>query len=294
MNDISGPLPDELHLQEADETAIKEANRLPDEPPVEKQEDAEPPKDEAAEAEKNEPEPKPGEELEGEGEEDGDDEDDPKLSKSQQRRLRQKEYQERLRTENAELKRRLGDLETKVNSPTQQEDAEPKLDDYDSFEEYTEAKIDWRVAKEIAKVQQTSKAEAAQAAQIQSNEQREAALMEKGRDKHEDFDATASVAEAYMTPTVASVLLASEHGHELLYALGQDTEQAAKIASLPPAAAALELGKMEANLTRPVPKKTTKAPEPLKTPTASSGSAEKDPSEMTMAEYKAWRAKQAK
>jgi hypothetical protein len=92
------------------------------------------------------------------------------------------------------------------------------------------------------------------------------------------------------------LLLDSENGPELAYHLAKDAENFARVCKLSPIAAARELGKIEATLTKAPESakeiKTTKAPAPIK-PVGGSGSANSKEfrEDMTYPEFKRWRAK---
>jgi hypothetical protein len=55
----------------------------------------------------------------------------------------------------------------------------------------------------------------------------------------------------------------SEVGHEILYHLGKNPAESARIASMSPFAQAKEIGKIEAKLTATPPKSPSKAPPPV-------------------------------
>ena len=84
----------------------------------------------------------------------------------------------------------------------------------------------------------------------------------------------------------------SEKGPELLYALGKNPAESARIAALPPLQAAIELGKLETTLSQPARKTQTSAPEPVAPITGGSGSQTLDPERMTADEWRLWREKQ--
>jgi hypothetical protein len=89
---------------------------------------------------------------------------------------------------------------------------------------------------------------------------------------------------------MAEAIIESEKGAEVLYHLGSHPDEAKRIAMLSPLAAARELGRIEARLSMPAPRTTTKAPPPVKPVGASDAGVRKDPATMSQAEYEAWRA----
>jgi len=91
---------------------------------------------------------------------------------------------------------------------------------------------------------------------------------------------------------MADVLDLSEQGPQILYHLGKNPEEAMRIARLPPAHAALEIGRLEAKLSLPQAKTVTQAPPPIRPLSGGSGSAIVDPDKMTTTEWRQWREEQ--
>ncbi len=98
--------------------------------------------------------------------------------------------------------------------------------------------------------------------------------------------------------TFEQLLVMSDCGPAMLYELAKNPAEFERINSLPPIAAARELGKLEYRLTssasddtKPEPKKTTKAPAPISPVGSKGGRVEKSPEDMTQREFEAWRAK---
>lgn len=110
-----------------------------------------------------------------------------------------------------------------------------------------------------------------QAAQAQYHEREEAAL-----EKYDDFERVAYNPSLPVTDSMALAIQASEQGPDVLYWLGSNPKEAAKIANLPPILQAKEIGKIEATLAaNPPAKKMSGAPAPIKpvTPTGNGGPA---------------------
>jgi hypothetical protein len=108
------------------------------------------------------------------------------------------------------------------------------------------------------------------------------------REKFADYDTVTRNPNVAITPVMAEVIRDSDVGPDLAYHLGMNTAEAARIAALPPARQAVELGKLEARVTAP---KTLPAqpPAPVQPVNAIAAGGAKDPGEMSMAEYVAWR-----
>jgi hypothetical protein len=190
----------------------------------------------------------------------------------------------------------------------------PVRSDFEDDEAYIEALTDWRVDE---KLRVHGNDEAVRTADVQEQErmavvsQAISDVTDKGREKYEDFDELVYNEELALTSAVLEIVVLSEIAEDVLYYLGQHPEESATISGLSALKAAREIGKIE-NLisTKPVepvkeevppknvlsgkeenqvlPKKLTNAPEPIK-PVQSNGVSEKDPNNMSPAEYRAWR-----
>lgn len=170
----------------------------------------------------------------------------------------------------------------------------PKLEDFPSLEDYTEAVSDWKLdQREHSKAQAAAKERAEKEAKelTESWQTRKA----DAQARHEDFDEVLeAVSDVKIPPALQRAILESEHGPEIAYTLAQDRKELARIAALSPLAAAREVGKLEAQLiaeSAPKPKtKTSAAPAPIKPVGSTKSTAtSKDPGEMSYREYRAWR-----
>lgn len=91
--------------------------------------------------------------------------------------------------------------------------------------------------------------------------------------------------------TVLETVIEMPDGHKILYAIGKDPELAEKISKLSPARQALEVGRLEASLKKPVAKPVSNAPAPIK-PVDTGSRASDDPEKMSMEEFVVWREKE--
>lgn len=103
---------------------------------------------------------------------------------------------------------------------------------------------------------------------------------------------------AYAAPIddITDLIVAMDEGPRIAYYLGKNPETAARINSLPPNLAALELGRLDERLAnerkQATAKPVSKAPPPPPTIEATEPAVSKDPSEMTDAEFAKWRKRQ--
>lgn len=153
--------------------------------------------------------------------------------------------------------------DTEVEKPKSR-DGKPNPDDFKTHEEYLDARDEWnkREWKREADRDALKSREKTQA----DDYQRRAREFAKGRG---DWDEVIEeIKDIQPSITVYKELLESENGPELYYELAKRPDEYKRICALGPIAAARELGKFEANLSRqetsekPETKKITKAPKP--------------------------------
>ncbi len=137
----------------------------------------------------------------------------------------------------------------------------PAPDDFESAQHYAEALAEQKAQELLAR----REAEAQQAAILDSYKDRE----EEARDRYEDFEQVAYNPNLPVTDIMAQAIQSSDIGPEVIYWLGSNPKEAARISRLSPVLQAKEIGKIEVNLTsNPPVKKTSTAPAPLAPVTA--------------------------
>ena len=137
----------------------------------------------------------------------------------------------------------------------------PAPDDFESAQHYAEALAEQKAQELLAR----REAEAQQAAILDGYRDRE----EEARDRYEDFEQVAYNPNLPVTDIMAQAIQASDIGPEVIYWLGSNPKEAARISRLSPVLQAKEIGKIEVNLTsNPPVKKTSTAPAPLAPVTA--------------------------
>jgi hypothetical protein len=195
--------------------------------------------------------------------------------------------------------------ETKVETPKEaKSDGEPNPDAFDSHAEYVEALTDWKIEqKEKAAKEQARKSELETEQQklMQSHHNRVKAFAEKTPD-FRDVVNEALADGADLSPTIESLIVGSDNGPEILYALVKDREELDRLNKLGPIAAARELGRFESKLTaksqqatEEKPKKlTTEAPKPIAPVGGTKTTVTKNPEEMSYQEYERHRREQLK
>lgn len=162
----------------------------------------------------------------------------------------------------------------------------PREEDFRTYEEFEEARINYAVEMRLATARQIEE----QGRVAKSFEDRVA----KVRDKLPDYDLYVGDPNLTITPLMAAVIRESEVGPEVAYHLGKNRSEAQRIADLPPHRQAAELGRLEAKLSAAPPPSTKPIPPaPPQTVSGLAAGLSKAPEEMSMDEYKAWRAAQS-
>lgn len=149
---------------------------------------------------------------------------------------------------------------------TQQPPEEPKRpvrQQYDDPDAYDAALEKWAAERAEGQVRadermkaQKAQAESTARRALSDFEERKAAFVES----HPDFDDVVLTDELTITPAMTEAIVSSEDGPAVAYWLGQNPDEAARIAKLGPVAQVLELGRIEAKLGQTPPRRQRAAP----------------------------------
>lgn len=129
-------------------------------------------------------------------------------------------------------------------------------DQFETYEDYAEALAERKAQEKL------SQREAMRQQQefLEAYHDRE----EAARDKYDDFESVAYNPNLPVTEYMARAIQASDVGPDVLYHLGSDPREAARISRLDPILQAREIGKIEARLSAEPPvRRTTNAPPPI-------------------------------
>jgi len=172
-----------------------------------------------------------------------------------------------LTAEKREMERRLAALEQRPAETPKTPD-EPKREDFADYEQYIEAKAEYKAIQAAErKLGEADKAnrQAAERAQATAQERAFAeareAVIDRGTELYDDFEAVTTNEELPITPVMADALLSSEKGHELWYHLGKNPDVAERIAGLHPVKQIYELGRLDAQIAGG--KRASAAPKPI-------------------------------
>lgn len=157
---------------------------------------------------------------------------------------------------------------------------EPRQDQFQTYEDYTRALARYEARQEHQRLNQAS------AQQTAAQRVRES--MKAVRSEAADFDeVVASVFEPDFpnSKVMADFVEESDQAGRLLYWLGSNPDEAARISQLSPIGQAKALAKVEATLAAPSPKQQRPGAPPPPKVISGQGVGEKDPAKMTMEEY---------
>lgn len=185
---------------------------------------------------------------------------------------------------------------TQAQRAPQPQPAEPKpaqgrpvLEEFDSYEAFSEALADWKVEQKFAEREQRQKAETA--AQAEARQQAEFAtrIREAAARTPELMDAV-NDNTLPVSPAIGDVIRSVPNGPDALMYLHQHRDEAARLYDMPPHVAAYELGRLAAGIQPPQPRRVTQPPEPINTLGGGASPAPFDPRTIKDGdEYKRWR-----
>jgi hypothetical protein len=177
----------------------------------------------------------------------------------------------------------------------------PVRADFVDDDDYLEALTDWKVEQKLK-----SKSEVTVKTTEEEEDKKAAAelyehidsVIETGREKYKDFNEVALAKDVIITPDMTEVILDSPAASDIMYYLGKNPDIAESISKMSPLKAAKELAKIEEEFIEPpqkeevketLPKKDkTNAPPPIR-PVKTTGVVDRDPTQMSAKEYRAWR-----
>jgi hypothetical protein len=200
----------------------------------------------------------------------------------------------------SELEQRLQQLQSGTQTSGQAPATKPDPRQFEDYGDYVAALTKYEAAQMLSARDQ-QQAQALQQQRQQLTQQAEQARAEAWTERQAavrqalpDYDAVMSAAaNVHVSQAVQEAILDSDRGPELAYHLAKNPQLAQQLSGMSARQVDREIGRLEERLARPAPPPVSKAPPPLK-PLTGSGAAAKDPSQMTDAEYRAWRLSQKK
>lgn len=215
-------------------------------------------------------------------------------SKAQSRRERRKAAMAAIRREADEAKEKLRQTEEAHKRAREAVDGNipPKEDDFPDYNAYLIAlgqhhamrALDGRAVKDA---EQAKAAEEQRIAQL-SDQHRKAALdgwmeqVEEAKTRYADFEQVAMYAP--LSDEACQLVMDCDNAADVAYYLGQNPDMARRISAMQPLEMARELGRIEARLSAPQPKRVSDAPAPI-SPVKAKGAARRSPDSMSYEEF---------
>jgi hypothetical protein len=188
--------------------------------------------------------------------------------------------------------RRPPDAPPAAPEPIPQVGKPPAPGDYDDYNKYVEALVDYRADVKLAQWRQeeeSKKSETKYQDKLKDLYER----LDKGYEKYPDFEEVARDPSVPITAIVRDILAESERPEDVAYYLGKNRTEAIKLSRMTPIAAAKEIARIEMEIAKTPTgvNKITNAPPPIK-PVGSSEVVNKPPEKMTQREFEQWRISQ--
>lgn len=192
-----------------------------------------------------------------------------------------------------EMAMRGGKEEPAKATPSESTKPAPNPLHFESDEDYQSAMDEWIDARTAQQLSKREKQEQEQRTQTEQAEKVKTWTLrqEQYADSKDDYYQVALNPDLPVTMAMTDAIATSENGPEVLYWLGSNPAEAARIANMSDFAAAREIGRLEARLSAPPPKKTTKAPPPINPLSGSGSKAITDPDKMPVKDWLKWREK---
>ena len=205
----------------------------------------------------------------------------------QKNAIAKKEREKAERKSNREIQALRAEFEALKAPPKETPQGKPTLDQFESYDDFTEALTDWKIEQRETVREQKAKEESA-SKQRNDIQKSYAEKSDKFRAETPDYDdVIAEIADVELTEATAVSVLESDLAAQLTYYFGQNPQELDRINSLSPFATAREIGKLEAKLSstpKTVPKQST-APAPITPLGASKATVTPDVTKMTDAEW---------
>lgn len=223
-------------------------------------------------------------EAEDSAEVDAEDTKSPETKSQRKRRLRREREQDR-DSELARANERIADLEKRVRGLK-----EPRYEDFANPDDYIAERSGYaarRANLEDETERARQEADGAKRGVEAAKAEARMDLIREGQGVHKDF--VEVVGKIPLTEDSLGAAMEADNSADVLYFLGKNPTEAARIASMSPVGQAVEIGRISNTLATPKPKRQTSAPPPVKPLRGATGKFEKSPEDMSYEEYKKWR-----
>lgn len=203
--------------------------------------------------------------------------------------------------EAARLKDALESLKALTTKPAETEPDEPRptRDKYDDPDKYDADLTEWarkQGVKAATAEAEKAKIEADRKAGEDARNDQFAKTVESFKSRREvalaeipDYVEVAEAEGVQISLPMRDAILTADNGPQIAYHLGKNPTEAERISKLSPGEQFFELGRISAKLSAPKEARVTQVPEPIKPLGTRASASVKDPGEMSMDEYAAYR-----
>ena len=213
-------------------------------------------------------------------------------------RNKRRAAEERAKQLEADLSRALSVAAKPADAPkTAETEARPSRGDYSDPDAYDDALVAWSSRRAEAE----TKAKVQRDAQQEATHKRLREIADAWTDRraefmadHPDFEEVAEADDLPISITMSNAIWISEEGPAVAYYLGQNPEEAKRIAAMEPLQAIKAIGRIEAKVSQaaPEPRPEPVKPAPIRPVGARTSASTKSPAEESMEEYAARRSKE--
>ena len=142
--------------------------------------------------------------------------------------------------------------EERPPEPTPSVELAPKKEDFDDYDAYVDALVEYRTTAKLAKWQK-SETEKEQQTEFQHKLETLYTKLDEGYRKYPDFEEVAKDPSVPITPLIRDILAEVDHPEDVAYYLGRNRAEAIKIARMTPFAAHKEILRIEAEVAKSPP-----------------------------------------
>lgn len=185
------------------------------------------------------------------------------------KRSRSDRYKSRiaaLAAENAELQQRLA----QSGEPAKDAPKAPKPEDFQNYNDYEDARAAFNTQQAVNKALSESRKQENETRLREARKELVDEFMEgvsRIKERIPDYDTVMESAKVELRPDIGDLILSSEKGPHLAYELAKnDGAKLRELNAMTATEAARAIGRLEARLSLPSPKKQTQAPAPIKPP----------------------------
>lgn len=246
---------------------------------------------EAVEAEKTEATEETTEATENTDNPDSESDDSPKDEKPEKEAKRNRGAERRIKQQNREnrrLKEEMEAMQAKIAELSGERQEQVSRDDYATEEDYLDAVFE----KRQEAIESAKQARQAKAQEIEIEARRES-IMDEALELIEDFDSD-KFEKVPVTENMATAIINSDEGAELVAFLYENPKEAEKISSLAAGKQQAAIGRLEARLAQESTVEKSKAPPPVNPLKGGSNTGSRTYKPMSTADYIKWEASRKK